>query len=131
MFRERYKSRFPKYPPTIFTRYDVNGFVEELPQLPENRYAHACSALPATGVRPVQSTLYLQALVVAGGITSSGYTSSVLTLLPGAEDWTSLISLPRPFVAARASIVGGRLRVTGGNDDSSYRSEVMAHEIVV
>ena len=43
--------------PTIFTRYDVNGFVEELPQLPENRYGHACSALPATGVRPAQSTL--------------------------------------------------------------------------
>merc|ERR1712192_124773 len=38
------------------TRYDVNGFVEELPQLPENRYGHACGALPATGVRPAQST---------------------------------------------------------------------------
>ena len=34
-------------------RYDINGFVEELPQLPENRIAHSCAALPATGVRLV------------------------------------------------------------------------------
>jgi len=30
------------------TRYNVNGFVEELPQLPGERYAHACAALPST-----------------------------------------------------------------------------------
>jgi len=103
------------------TRYDINGFMEELPQLPENREGHACSALPITG-----------ALVVAGGYTS-GRTSSVLTLLPGAADWTSLASLPRPLNSAPASIVGGRLRLTGGRDSrgSSYRSEVMAHEILV
>ena len=69
--------------------------------------------------------------MVAGGETS-GYTASVLTLLPGAAGWTPLISLPRPLKYARASIVGGRLRVTGGLDgDGSSRSEVMAHEIVV
>ena len=69
--------------------------------------------------------------MVAGGYTS-GRTSSVLILLPGAEDWTPLASLPRRLSYAQASIVGGRLRVTGGRDDGdSYRSEVMAHEIVV
>jgi len=99
------------------TRYNVNGFVEELPQLPENRYAHACSALPATG-----------ALVVAGGYTSSDWTSSVLALLPGAADWTPLASLPRPLAYAQASIVGGRLRVTGGlAGDGSFRSEVLEY----
>ena len=56
----------------------------------------------------------------------------MLIFLPGAEDWTDLDSLPRPLYGAQASIVGGRLRVTGGRDDGySYRSEVMAHEIVV
>ena len=119
--------------PTIFTRYNVNGFVEELPQLPENRHSHACSALPATGVRPAQPTLSVQVLVVAGGRTGGQqvYTSSVLILLPGAEVWTPLASLPRPLSKPRASIVGGRLRVTGGSDGSSRRSEVMACEIVV
>ena len=57
----------------------------------------------------------------------------MLTLLPGAADWTDLDSLPRPLRGAQASIVGGRLRVTGGWDGSFgyYRSEVMAHEIVI
>ena len=65
--------------------------------------------------------------MVAGG----SHTSSVLTLLPGAADWTSLASLPRLLYDAQASIVGGRLRVTGGYGGGSYRSEVMALEIVV
>ena len=69
--------------------------------------------------------------MVAGGYDGSNFFSSVLTLLPGAEDWTPLISLPRTLYNAQASIVGGRLRVTGGADDSSFRSEVMAHEFVV
>ena len=68
--------------------------------------------------------------MVAGG-QIPGYTSSVLILLSGAEDWTDLASLPRPLFNARASIVGGRLRVTGGEDGYSYRSEVMAYEVVV
>ena len=68
--------------------------------------------------------------MVAGGETLLGGTSSVLILVPGAEDWTNLASLP-PLWGARASIVGGRLRVTGGGEGSSSRSEVMAHEIVV
>ena len=33
-------------------RYDISGFVEELPRLSKNRAAHACAALPDTGVRP-------------------------------------------------------------------------------
>ena len=73
----------------------------------------------------------MQALLVAGGSDGSNFLSSVLTLLPGAEDWTDLASLPRPLAYARASIVGGRLRVTGGYGGGSFRSEVMAHEIVV
>merc|ERR1712212_331470 len=102
------------------TRYNVSGFVEDLPQLPENRRGHACAALPATG-----------ALVVAGGHAGSYDHSSVLTLLPGATAWTSLASLPRTLDLARASIVGGRIRVTGGYehyyDGGFFRSEVLEY----
>jgi len=85
------------------TRYNINGFVKELPRLPENRWSHACSALP-TGD-----------FVVAGGYGDSNHRfSSVLTLLPGATAWTQLASLPQPLYSARASIVGGRMRVNGG-----------------
>ena len=31
-------------------RYDVKGFVEDLPQLPEARIFHVCTSVPATGV---------------------------------------------------------------------------------
>ena len=49
----------------------------------------------------------------------------MLTLLPGATAWTPIASLPRALVGARASIVGGRLRVNGGYGGGSFRSEVM------
>jgi len=64
-----------------------------------------------------------------GGYTGSNILSSVLTFLPGAEDWTDLASLPRPLYYAQASIVGGRLRLTGGLDGpGSYRSEVVEYQ---
>ena len=56
-----------------------------------------------------QPLKHFQAFVVAGGYYDP---SSVVTLLPGATAWTSLASLPRGLVAARAIIVaGGRILV--------------------
>merc|ERR1712110_1216527 len=101
------------------TRYNIHGFVEELPKLPENRVNHACAVLHATG-----------AFVVVGGSSYQNgwiYLSSVVTLLPGATAWTPLASLPRALAYARASVVGGKLRVTGGNDGFSARSEVLEY----
>ena len=42
-------------------RYNISGFVEELPQLPDIRYGvgHACAALPKTGVSPAWPTFYI------------------------------------------------------------------------
>ena len=53
----------------------------------------------------------------------------MLTLLPGATAWTPLASLPRGFLVARASIVGGKLWVSGGVSKgySSSRSEVFEY----
>jgi len=99
------------------TRYNVNGFVEELPQLPGNRYGHACAALPST-----------KAFIVAGGKDGSNVLSSVLTLLPGAQAWTPLTSLPRRLYLARASTVGGKMRVAGGFTGFSRRSEVLEYQ---
>ena len=71
----------------------------------------------------------MQAFVVAGGHDGSGSSlSSVLTLLPGATAWTPLASLPRALAYARASVVGGKLRVTGGYDGFSARSEVLEYQ---
>ena len=74
----------------------------------------------------------LQAFVVAGGWnawTQAGRLSSVLALLPG-ETWTPLASLPKALYTARASVVGGRLRVTGGRHGVTYRSEVMVKRAI-
>ena len=54
--------------PSIFNSYNINGFVEELPQLPENRYAHACAALPSTEVRPTQPTFCRRLLLLEEGM---------------------------------------------------------------
>ena len=67
---------------------------------------------------------HFQAFIVAGGSDTSKPISSVLTLLPGAPSWTTLASLPRRLQSARASVVGGKMRVTGGWNWSSYKSEV-------
>ena len=112
---------------TNIYRYNINGHVEELLPLPENRGYHSCASLPSTGVRldldqPLKS---FQAFVVAGGFDGSNRLSSVVTLLPGAPAWTPLASLPRALRWAQASIVGGKIRVTGGYDGVARRSEVM------
>ena len=75
-------------------RYNVNGFVEELPPLPKARRAHACTSLPnqVTGIslsgkvnHPGRSLHppTVQGFVVAGGSYGSAavesYTSSVVT----------------------------------------------------
>ena len=95
----------------------------------EQRYGHACGALP-TGVRPAQMiSFHKQALIVAGGIGSGSRLASVETLRPGSTSWTPLASLPRALAFVRASVVGETLWVTGGLDDaSSRRSEVMGHD---
>lgn len=210
----------------IHYRYSINGFVEELPQLLESRYRHACAALPVTGVgsncliwmEHYLNTLslsvskgrsqkkfkvriigilnekkllllakkhflkmcqklgfgliiekngllhqwhkkaqippfrnwpsyghhsriffnraivyhqclsaysnHLQALIVAGGQHAKSGLSTVLTLIPGATTWTQLASLPRQLSSPQASIVGGRLRLSGGIGIST-RSEVI------
>ena len=52
-----------------------------------------------------------QAYVVVGGMETSEPLDSVLTLLPGASSWTILVALPTLLTGARASIVGGNLRL--------------------
>ena len=52
-----------------------------------------------------------QAYVVVGGMETHEPLDSVLTLLPGALSWTALVALPTPLAGARASIVGGNLRL--------------------
>ena len=67
---------------------------------------------------------HIQAFIVAGGFNDGDILSSVWTLIRGASEWTSLASLPRPLDGVRASIVAGKMRLSGGYNGSSHRSEV-------
>lgn len=102
--------------------------MEELPGLPRSRYGHACAALPSTGVRLAKTILsHFQAFIIAGGYAPGiGYSSSVVILLSNAPAWTFLTSLSRPLHGARASIVAGKMRLSGGYDGNYFRSEVRA-----
>ena len=73
----------------------------------------------------------VQAFIIAGGFGLGDTLSTVVTLLPGASVWTSLASLLRPLRGARASIVAGKMRLTGGYDGSSYRSEVGIMNLII
>ena len=82
-----------------------------------------CSSFNWGKTKPIH---ILQAFVVAGGWDGSSRLSSVYTLLSGEPAWTRLANLPRTLSSARASVVGGKIRVTGGfSEQGSYRSEVM------
>jgi len=51
----------------------------------------------------------------------------MVTFTPGDTEWSEIASLPRSLYAPRASLVGGRVRVTGGRSTGGrrdYRAEV-------
>ena len=59
-------------------------------------------------------------------------------LIPGASAWTPIASLPKPIKGARASIVGDKIRLTGGKPgftesrlSGSYLEEVMYDDVMV
>ena len=76
-----------------------------------------------------------QAFVVVGGLSggASEPLDSVITLLPGASSWTELLPLPTPLTGARASIVGGNIRLVDffSNNIESIQRLVAAKKIVV
>ena len=93
--------------------------------MPVDRHSHSCAAIPATGVRLILFQSYqllnpLQEYIVAGGYAGS-HTDSVLSLLPGASSWTTLASLPHTVYQGRASVVGGNMRVAGGENRDQVR----------
>ena len=63
--------------------------------------------------RHLRETVMSQAFVVVGGLSggASEPLDSVITLLPDASSWTELLALPTPLTGARASIVGGNIRL--------------------
>ena len=62
----------------IRVRYDENGFVEELPQLPETRYGHSCAALPRDQVRSEKGNFCKTSEGISCGWRTRGLTHKFL-----------------------------------------------------
>ena len=52
-------------------------------------------------------------------------------LAPKAKEWTSLRGLPGGIYNPRASMVGGRLRLTGGSESGYAQSYVRSDDLKV
>ena len=58
---------------------------------------------------------------------AKGNTLIMVTFTPGDTEWSEIASLPRSLYAPRASLVGGRMWVTGGRSTGGkrdFRAEV-------
>ena len=118
---------FPKCLQTYFTGTTSTDLSRSSPNCWRADMIMPVLLFPPGWDQPNPHVKSLQALVVVGGKDGSNPLSTVLTLLPGATAWTPLASLPRALVYSQASIVGGKMRVTGGYDGSSRRSEVVTN----
>jgi len=94
-------------------RYNIQGYVENLPDLNAGRWNHACASLFSPGGL---------VLVVAGGWDGVNTHSSTETLLVGSTAWTYSKPLPRYLGGASAVNMGNKIYLLGGSSDS-YRVE--------
>lgn len=102
------------------SRYDINGFVEDLPSLVERRAYHSCgSYLRGDGT---------QVLLVAGGDSGAwidSKLSSTEVLTADSSAWTVTNPLPSALTGLKGLNLGGRIYMTGGRDvENDIRDEV-------
>jgi len=91
------------------TRYDRQGFVEDLPSLVVGRSKHGCGSY----LREDGS----QVLLVAGGDNFgfiNNHEASTEVLTPDSASWTLAKPLPRGLIGIRGVTVAGRVYMTGG-----------------
>jgi len=105
------------YAMSTVTRYDISGFLEDLPSLNEGRDNHGCAAFSRE-----DSTL---ALVVSGGSGESGKLSSTEILTTSSSAWVLTDNLPRKMSGVRIASIAGFIYLTGGIDEyGNHRDEV-------
>merc|ERR1739838_904456 len=90
----------------IVSRYNWNGWVEDLPHLIEGRAHHGCgSYLRSDGN---------QVLLVAGGFAKGAYISSTELLTTDSSAWTMTTPLPRATDSMSCATLENTLYMTGG-----------------
>jgi len=103
------------------SRYDSQGFVEDLPSLVKGRSKHGCASyLREDGT---------QVLLVAGG-DNGGYLNdheaSTEVLTADSSTWTLANPLPTALIGLQGVTLGGRVYMTGGyTEDDDLVSDIL------
>jgi len=95
-------------PPNSVVRYNIQGYVEDLPSLNEGRWHHVCAPLyTSDGL----------VIIVAGGWDGKNTHSSTEKLLVGSSAWETIKPLPRYLGTAKAINLGNTIYLLGGSSD--------------
>jgi len=105
----------------MVARYNIQGYVETLPDLNIGRRRHGCGAYYTSNGDMV--------MIVAGGSDGSTLQSSTEKLKQGDSTWTIVTPLPWPLERMASVSLGQKILFFGG--DSEYEVGYMMSEILV
>lgn len=105
----------------VVARYNLQGHVENLPEMNLGRRGHGCGSYQSGGT---------MVLLVVGGFDGSKDFSSTETMTIGATGWTTIKPLPRALHGTTVAIVtiDNKIFLTGGQSGVELRSEILTFE---
>merc|ERR1719186_135094 len=108
----------------VVARYNLQGHVENLPEMIQGRWYHGCGSYNSGGT---------MVLIIAGGQGAYYPLSSTEKITPGATAWTMFNPLPRTLCAMATVQLDNTIMLTGGHDGDIYefgnaRTEILAFD---
>jgi len=106
------------------TRYNLQGFVENLPRMKQGRWKHGCGAYQIG-----KSKVLLVAGGDSGNTIKSHYHTSTEKLVIGATSWTKVSPLPTRLAWVASVSLDNTVFITGGEYGGKYYSDVYAFDV--
>jgi len=104
---------------SVVSKYNLHGYVEDLPSLSQGRFYHGCGSYKDGGNR---------ILVVSGGCLRSGaFISSTEVHILGSLVWTAGEPLPRAMSDMASVSLDHEVMFFGGYDRRQRRSEILTY----
>merc|ERR1712107_660119 len=103
------------------SRYNINGWVEDLDDLITGRYAPGCTQY--------KNHLGARINLVCGGSRGSNWLSSCEVNKVGESTWSPMTSLPGVRTGVRGLTIGSQVLMMGGWDGSSRRDEIYSLDL--
>jgi len=108
-----------RYTMKVVARYNLQGHVENLPEMNQGRWYHGCGSYYSGGT---------MVLIIAGGKGAYYPLSSTEKLTAGATAWTIINPLPRTLSAMATVQLDNTIMLTGGHDGDYARTEILAFD---